>query len=156
MSCNALSYIVQSPINAFTAILTMIQVKSGATFPIELLGAGVSFSNSEASDTAEILLLIKSVASTVTSLTPVPLNQGLGPVAKAVGGTAATGHTATVEGTDSTVLEAEFINTLAGLLWKPAPEERIIIPAATIVALKSNITITSASARAWIKFRELG
>lgn len=156
MSGNALSYIAQADIGAFTAIKTLIQIKAGVTFPIEILRAGVSFDNSQVSDTAEILLLIKSTAATVTSLTPEPLNQSLGPVAKAVGGTAATGHSASAEGSDGAVLAPDFVNTLAGIVWLPTPEERIIIPAAGIIALKSNQIITSAAARAFIVFRELG
>lgn len=149
-------YAVHASIATVTAAKTLIQIKAGATTPLELLRCGVSFSAfSETSDTAEITILRKSAAATVTSFTPLLYN-GIDAAADAVGGTAATGHTATVEGTDGDILYREAVNVLAGFQWLPTPEERLIVPSAGIVAIKSNLAITSATAHAIAIFREIG
>ena len=153
---SGLVYVVPANIATVTAAKTLLQIKAGASTPLELIRAEVSNSTSEVSDTGEIQILEKTAAATVTSFTPVPYNRGLGPTAKAVGGTTATGHTATAEGTDGDILYNRGFNVLNGHVWLPTPKERIVIDPGVIVALKSAITITSVTLIALLVFEELG
>ena len=153
---SGLVYVVEAKIATVTTAKTLIQVKAGATNPLELIRVELSQTTSEVSDTGEFLILEKSVAATVTSFTPRPYNRGLGPVAKAVGGTAATGTDASAEGTDGDVLYRRGFNVLNGHVWLPTPKERIVLDAAQIIALKSGETISSATLVALLVFEELG
>ena len=147
-------YKISQKITVTTAI-TLLQIKAGATNPLEILRASVTNGSVEVSDTMHIKLLRKSAAATVTSLTPLLLNPQY-PVAKAVGGTAATGHTATVEGTDTDIMDEEGNNVLNGYRYLPVPEERIIVPAAGFIALRSEIALASVDLVCVMVFGELG
>lgn len=136
-----------------TTAKTLIQIK--AVNPLEVLRAWITQSSVTADDTGEALLLRYDTAGTVTSATPVKHNP-LSQAAKAVGGTAATGTNATVEG--STNIESivhEGFSVLAGWSWLPTPEERILVPAGGFIGLKSNLDISAANIIAGITFREL-
>ena len=137
-----------------TTAKTLLQIKAGATTPLEILRASITNATVDASDSGVAQILRKSAAATVTSQTA-KLFDGSSTAADAVGGTAATGDTASAEGTDGDVLIEEGFNVLNGFLWLPTPEERIIVPAAGFIALKSDVTITSATLRAVMVFREL-
>ena len=148
-------YVVRQKITGVTTAKTLLQIKAGATFPLELIRASITNASSETSDTLHAQVLRKTAAATVTSFTPLKVNPTY-PVAKAVGGTAATGHTATAEGTDGDILDEEGVNVLNGYrnLW--LPEERPFIDAAGFIALKSALTITSADLVCVMVFGELG
>ncbi len=147
-------YIVRATLAAETAVQTLIQVKAGATTPLWLVEAGISFSVfSEVSDTMAGIIVEKSAAATVTSFTP--LVYGSAPAADAVGGTAATGVNATVEGTDGDILHEEAMNVLNGWLWRGTPETYIPVDAAGIIGLKLNLAITSSTVHCYVKFAEL-
>ena len=148
-------YSVTVSIAAVTTAQTLIQIKAGATTPLELLRAEVSQTTTETSDTAEFVIRRKTVAATVTSATPL-LYLPSGPVADAVGGTAATGTDGSAEGTDSDILYQRGFNVLNGHTWLPTPEGRIIVGSAGIIALISNITVSSATLVAHVVFREFG
>ncbi len=147
-------YVISQKITVTTAV-TLLQIKAGATFPLHLIRASCTNAGVETSDTAHIEILRKSAAATVTSLTPKLLNPTY-PVAKAVGGTAATGHTATGEGTDGDILDEEGVNVLNGyrMLW--LPEERPVIDAAGFIAMRSEIAVTSVDLVCVMVFGELG
>lgn len=147
-------YVVRQKITV-TAAVTLLQVKAGATFPLELIRASVTNATSETSDTLHAQVLRKSVAATVTSFTPLLVNPTY-PVAKAVGGTAATGHTGSAEGTDSDILDEEGVNVLNGYRQIWLPEERPVVAAAGIIALKSALAISSADLVCIMVFGELG
>lgn len=149
------TYVVNhSGITVSTAI-TIIQIKAGAAKGLEIMRAHVTQSTVTASTMARIQLLRKTLAATVTSFTPLKLDPDA-VAAAAVGGTAATGITATVEGTDGDILHTAAFNMVSGWLYSPIPEERIIVPAGGIIALKFPAAPTSATWDAQIKFRELG
>lgn len=136
-----------------TTAKTLIQLK--AVNSLELLRAWITQSSVTADDTGEALLLRYDTAATVTSATPVKHNP-LSQAAKAVGGTAATGTNATVEGsTNIENIVLEGFSVLAGWSWLPTPEERILVPAGGFLGLKSNLDITSANIIAGMTFREL-
>jgi len=134
--------------------ITVIQLKAGAA-ALELLRATIGQKGSTTSAIERIGLLRKTSAATVTAATPLKLSAG-DPAALAVGGTAATGITATAEGTDGDVLVDECFNIVNGTwTWLPTPEERIRVPQGGIVAMKF---LTAPSSQTWyasLVFREL-
>ncbi len=135
-----------------TTAKTLIQIKAASA--LEILRMSITQTSTETSDTAEAQILRKTVAATVTSFTPL-LWATNDQAAKAVGGTAATGHTASAEGTDGDILVAEGFNVLAGWTWLPTPEERMSLESGEFIALKSAITIASSTLIGLIVFREL-
>jgi len=148
-------YSVTVNVSGVTIAKTLIQLVAGATTAIEILRASVTNTSVEASDTGEIILVRKTAAATVTSATPLLL-VGIQAAADAIGGAALTGTNASGEGTDGDILIREGFNVLSGMLYLPIPEERIIIPGAGIIGLKSNITLASVDLAAIIIFKELG
>lgn len=118
-----------------TAAITLVQVKAPTDSVLKLLRAWISNTDLETSNQLRAQILRKSAAATVTSHTPAPTAVGM-PASGAVGGTAATGVNASVEGTDSTVLVDDGFNILNGFLWVPTPDEQIVVPPGGIIALK--------------------
>lgn len=131
--------------------ITILQVKAGAA-ALELLRAGLSQGLSETSTMEHVQILRKTAAATVTSFTPRRYNPS-DPVALAVGGVAATGYTATAEGTDGEVLLDEGWNILNGWQWKSG-EDRIVVPQGGILAMKFPVAPASATWRAFMVFAE--
>ncbi len=128
-------YVVNLTNQAITAAISLIQIKAGASNPLQLIEARVSQSSSTTSAQQRAQLLRKTAAATVTAFTPL-LENGADPAAGAVGGTAATGTNASAEGADGDLLMQWDFNVLTGLLWQPALEDRIWVPVSGIIALK--------------------
>jgi hypothetical protein len=120
-------------VSVSTAI-TLLQYKAGSTNTAKLIRAWVTQSNQTSSTQQTIAILRKSAAATVTSFTPLLLDPG-DSAAAGVGGTSATGYTATAEGTNGNILVQADFNVLNGWLWVPVPEDRIIIPPSGIIGL---------------------
>lgn len=120
---------------AVTGAITLVQVKAGADTSLVILRAWMSQENIDTTDQLRVQFVIKSAAATVTTFTPLLHRRNTG-AAKAVGGTAATGTNATVEGTDTDILNPDVPNQLNGWLYMPVPEERIIIAGGDIIGLK--------------------
>lgn len=139
-------YVIKHEAISVTGAITIIQLKAGASNICRLLRLEVSQTASTTSAMVRLQILRKSAAATVTSYTPLLLDPGDG-AAKSVGGTSATGITASGEGTDGDILKSATFNALSGYLWVPVPEERIIVPAAGIIGVKfpanPNLTITA-------------
>ena len=135
--------------------ITILQYKSGAANKASLVRCSISQGLSETSTMEQIKVLRKTAAATVTSFTPLE-NDPDGPIAFGVGGTAATGITATAEGTDGDILINEGFNILNGFLWVRGtrqPEE-IVIPAGGIIAMKFPVAPASATWRAQFVIEE--
>lgn len=128
-------YSAQMVDTSVSGAITILQVKAGAADPIQLLRAFVSQRTLTVSAQQRIQIVRKSAAATVTSFTPIKYNPA-SPASGAAGGTAATGYNGSAEGTDGDVVIADIFNILAGWLWVPTPEERIVVPAGGIIALK--------------------
>lgn len=140
---------------AISTAITVIQIKAGAS-ALEILRASIGQKASTTSAIERIGLVRKSSAATVTSATPLKLNAG-DPAALAVGGTSATGVTATAsDASDTDILVDECFNIVNGSwAWLPTPEERIRVPQGGILALKF---LTAPASQTWyasVKFREL-
>ena len=139
---------------------TIIQIKASASKPFKIIRAWVTQSDTTSSSQTAIQLVRKSAAATVSTAVIsnlVQLRPGDMPSNVALG-VNATGFTATVEGTDDPagLLIEEGFNILNGWLYLPVPEERIIVPANGIIALKFPVTPPSATYKAGIIFGELG
>lgn len=106
-----------------TSAKTLLQVATPSTTDLTILGWGVSFDGTTASDAPGIVELIDvNVAATVTSLTPEKWGSDLAQASLCIGGTAATGYSATVEGTitGSRLLGSANIHPQTGYeLWYP-------------------------------------
>jgi|ERR1051326_3541299 predicted RecA/RadA family phage recombinase len=129
-------YVVRLAPTALTTALTLVQVKAGSAAGLFILSARVYQVTKTSTELLKVQVLRKTGAATVTSFTPLKLNSG-DPSALCVGGTSATGITATNEGTDGDILAETVWNILNGeWLYLPVPEERIWVPAAGIAAVK--------------------
>lgn len=124
-----------SAVSVSTAI-TLIQVKAGATVPLQIVRATLGQSSSTTSTQQRVQINRKSAAATVTSSTPILIGPSTDPAASAVGGTSATGHTASAEGTDSDILFEDVWNYLNGWVFLPTPKEYLFINAAGMVGVK--------------------
>lgn len=133
MSPTGLYQIQMSAVSVSTAI-TLLQIKAGTAKAVRILRAWVAQSGSTTSTMQRIRLVRKSAAATVTSFTPILLTGAQ--AANAAGGTSATGHTASGEGTDGDILLDDVFNILNGWVWIPTPEERIIVPVGGMIGLK--------------------
>lgn len=137
-----------------SAILTLLQIKAGATVPLQIIRAVIGQTGSTTSTQQAVQINRKSAAATVTSFTPILNGPVTDPAASAVGGTAATGTNATVEGTDTNIVRQDVFNFLNGWLFLPTPKEYIFVDAATIIGLKLPTT-PSFVATADLVFEEL-
>ena len=131
-------YILKNSATVSTAI-TVLQLKAGANNGFEIVRAQANQRGSTTSVEEAIALVRKSAAATVTAAvagTTLFFRDPNQAAASLSLGTAATGVTATVEGTDGDVAWEEGFNVLNGWLYLPVPEERIYVPPAGIIALK--------------------
>lgn len=133
--------------------ITVIQYKAGAANKAAVVRFSVGQGLSETSTMEQIVLVRKSVAATVTSFTPIE-NDPDGTIAFGVGGTAATGITATVEGTDGDLLVDRAFNILNGMEWVRSHQSEIMIPAGGIIALKFPVAPASATWRIQLTVEE--
>lgn len=129
---------------AVSTAITVVQYKAGATNKASVVRFRVTQRLSETSQQEQIYLLRKTAAATVTAFTPIE-NDPDGAAAFGVGGTAATGITATAEGTDGDVLVSAGFNVLNGFEWVRSDMNEIIVPAAGIIAIKFPVAPTSAT-----------
>ena len=128
---------------------------------VEILRAGVSQSGTSTSQQLGIRVGTKASAfGTYTSTTPASFTPGAvaSGIAGGTAGAAATAGTdASAEGAGTfTDMWSEGFNNLAGWLYIPTPEERIVIPADTAFAIKLRGTPTTLTNwNAFVVFREL-
>jgi hypothetical protein len=148
--------LVRSSVTTSTAISIQV-VWVPVTTAIEQTRAWVNQSTVTTSAQTRIQLVRKTgTAPTVTSQTPALLGPGM-QASKCVGGTAASGITASAEGTDGAVYIEEGFNIVNGWLYLPVPEERMMLLGSTAsgVALKFPTAPTSAgyaSGQEWLEY----
>ena len=141
-----------SAIVVSTAI-SIIQYKAGAANKAAVVRFSIGQGLSETSTMEQIHLLRKTAAATVTSFTPLE-NDPDGAAAFGVGGTSATGITATAEGTDGDILVDRAFNILNGMEWVRSDRCELMIPAGGIIALKFPVAPASATFRAQLVIEE--
>jgi hypothetical protein len=138
------TYSVRLTPTSISAAKTLIQIKTGAA-PVEIIRVRVTQSTLTAIAYWNLQLKRSSAAATVTSFTPLKYNPN-DPISLAVGGTAATGVNASVEGTDTDIDDETQWNVINGeWVHLPVPEERIWIPQSSIWGVKLNTAPSVAS-----------
>ncbi len=138
-----------------SSAITLIQIKAGATVPLQIIRATISQSSSTTSAALRATINRKSGAATVTSATPALLGPSTDPAASAVGGTSATGTNASAEGTDSALLIEDGFNVLNGWVFLPTPKEYLFVDAATFIALRFPSAPSATTFEAMMIFEEL-
>lgn len=101
----------QVKVTTGTAIKSLLQIATPSTTGITIIEWGISFDGSAAATPIAVELLQTDVAATVTSLTPTVWGDPNAPASLCVGGTTATGYTASAEGTITAtrVFDAQLI-----------------------------------------------
>lgn len=113
-----------------STLITALQITAGSGRPLYIVRWSITQRGSTASAMQTINLLRKTAGATVTSITPAPLNSNYPSAA------ATAGHSASAEGTDSTILDRRSFNSLAGIEVLYTPDEMPLVPAAGIIAWK--------------------
>jgi len=104
----------QVPVTTGTAIKTLLQIATPSTRKIRVVEWGISFDGSAAATPIRCELIQTNVAATVTAHVAAgvpPFNNSNGPASLVTLGTAATGYTATAEGsiTSTKMLDVQFV-----------------------------------------------
>lgn len=146
-------YVINHNAIVVSTAITVIQYKAGASNKAAVVRFRIGQGLSETSTMEQIVLIRKTAAATVTSFTPIELDPD-GPIAFGVGGTAASGITATVEGTDGDLLVDAPFNILNGYEWVRSAREEIMVPVAGIIALKFPVAPASATWRIQLVIEE--
>lgn len=123
---------------AVSTAITVLQLKAGSTMGFEVLRAWMTQHTTATPAQATVSLIRKTVAATVTTAvvgTHILKHDPNGPTPQLSLGTAATGITATAEGTDGEEPWSEAFNVVNGVLWFPE-KERIFVPPDGILGLK--------------------
>lgn len=128
--------VIRAPVATSTAI-TVNQVLVPALAAAEFTRCWCNQSTVTTTNQTTIQLNQDSSTSTVTSQGPVAAGKGM-QASKCVGGTSATGITATIEGTVASTWWQEGFNIVNGILYLPVPEARwmLVGQAAGVAALK--------------------
>lgn len=114
--------LIRSSVTTSTGI-TVNQVGGVAGVALEVYRVWGNQSTITSTAQTRLQFLLKSGAATVTGQSPALLSPAM-QASKAVSGATASGITATIEGTDSTVWDEEGFNEVNGWLYLPVPEER--------------------------------
>ncbi len=149
--------LVNNGVSISTAI-TAIQLGVGTHGPAEILRHGVSQSTSTTSTQVKAGFIRKSAAATVTTGvagTTVLKNNPISPTTDATLGTAATGITASAEGTNGELTDVRGFNILNGLEILYTPEERKLVPLSGFASETFLSAPPSATWDAFIEWREL-
>ncbi len=128
--------LIRSSVATSTAI-TVNQVLVPAAASAEFSRCWCNQDSVTTTNQTRIQLNQNSTACTVTSQTPFPAQKSM-QASKCVGGTSATGITATAEGTVTGTWWQEGFNIVNGILYLPVPEARwmLVGQAAGFAALK--------------------
>jgi hypothetical protein len=139
-------YVVSMTRVSVTGAITLIQIKAGASVPLQIIRAVIGQTSTTTSAQQAVQINRKSAAATVTTFTPVITGPVTDPAASAVGGASATGTNASAEGTDSNVVKQDVFNYLNGWQFLPTPKEYTFVDAASILALKLPVAPASSTA----------
>lgn len=154
----------QAAVTTGTAIKTMLQLATPSTRQIQLISWGFTADDAPGAD-GVIELLQTDVAATVTAHVAAGV-QNLDPNGTAsllTLGTAATGYTATAEGTTtaSRTFDAVALDSTAGssaltYAWQWMPDERPIVAVSKFLRVRATTPTTAVDLRTWIVYNEVG
>jgi len=156
----------QASVSTGTTIKTMLQVATPATRQIEVLSWGYTSDDVPGAD-GVIELLQTDVAATVTAhvasgIQPLDPN---GVASLCIGGTTATGFTASGEGsiTATRMFDVVSLSTTSAeaapflsYVRDFMPDERPVIPISKFLRVRVTCPTTAIDLRCWIVFREIG
>lgn len=152
------SYILNNLGVSISTAITAIQFKAGVNGAVAIMRASLSQGSTATSSQINAAVLRKSAAATVTAgvagTTVLKVNP-VNPTTDASLGTAATGITASAEGTNGEQFVTDGHNDLNGYVYLPAPEEREIIAQGGIAGLTFLSAPASATRHARLAFMEL-
>lgn len=154
----------QQSVTTGTTIKTMLQVATPSTRQIQLLSWGFSIDDTSGAD-GVVELLQTDVAATVTAHVAAgiqPLDPN-GAASLCVGGTSATGYTATVEGSttatrtfDAVSLSATTSESPYTYVYQWMPDERPIVAVSKWLRVRATTPTTAVDMRCWVVFNEVG
>lgn len=113
-----------------STLITALQLTAGSGRPLYIVRWSITQRSLTSSQMLAINLLRKSGAATVTSVTPAAMSPNFPSTA------ATAGHSASAEGTDSTIIDRRAFNTLAGIEVLYTPDEMPVVGSAGILAWK--------------------
>ena len=152
----------QAAVSTGTAIKTMLQLATPATRQIQLISWGFTLDDPPGAD-AVIELLQTDVAATVTAHIAAGV-QPLDPNAPAsllTLGTAATGYTASAEGsiTATRVFDAVALSSVSGESpltygWQWMPDERPIVAISKFLRVRATTPTSAVDMRCWVCWDE--
>lgn len=123
-------YVISVTRLAVTAAISLIQLKTGASCPAQVIRAVIGQTSSTTSTQQAVQINRKvTTAATVTSFTPLANGPITDPAAQAVSSTSGTGTNASAEGTDGNIVRQDVFNFLNGWLYLPTPKEYIFVDA---------------------------
>jgi hypothetical protein len=117
--------LIRASVATSTAI-TVNQILAPAQSAIEITRAWCNQDSVTTTNQTRIQLNRCATVGTVTSQTPTSTQNGM-QASKCVGGTSATGITATIEPGTATTIWSEGFNIVNGILFLPVPETRALI-----------------------------
>jgi hypothetical protein len=140
---------------AVTAVQDLFELVAPADSVVLLHSVTLSQSTDAGDTESEMLNLLYHRGSTSgsggTSVTPAPLNLG----DAAFGGTCEANNT--TQSTEGTILRADNFNVLAGYIWQPTPEERIVLsPSGRLIIELQAAPADSITMSGTIVFEEIG
>src|SRR3569832_1594028 len=124
-------YVVKNNGVSISTAITVLQVKAGTNGAIEVQRASLSQGSVATSAQYAAALLRKTFVATVTTGaagTTVLKQNPINPTTDLSLGTAATGITASAEGTNGEITITRGFNDLNGMEWLASPEERVLAP----------------------------
>jgi hypothetical protein len=154
----------QASVTTGTAIKTMLQVATPSTRQIRLIAWGFTIDDTAGAD-GVVELLQTDVAATVTAHVAAgiqPLDPN-GTASLCVGGTSATGYTATVEGSTTATRTFDVVSLSATTSESPytyayqwMPDERPIVAVSRFLRVRATTPTTGVDMRCWVVFDEVG
>lgn len=139
-----------------TAIKTLQQIATPSTTQIKIIAWGIDFDGSAAATPGSVELIVTDVAATSgTSVTPTKWNDPNGPVSLCVGGTGATNHSPSAEGTITAVrsLDSHLIAPTNQYKWEFSLGREPLIEVSKFVRVRVHFA-AGINAISWILYEE--
>lgn len=139
-----------------TNIKTLQQVATPSTTEIKVVAWGIDFDASVAATPGSVELIVTDVAATSgTSVTPTKWNNPNGSVSACVGGTGATNHSPTVEGTITAVrsLDSHLIAPTNQYKWEFSLGREPLVEVSKFLRVRVHFAAT-VNAISWILWEE--
>lgn len=147
-------YTASALISSLATSKTVVLLTAPATAAVEILGIGLSNTDSESSEQWDIALFRVTTLGSAAGTSVVPAKHENGDTAA----NASCLVNLTVEPTtyETVAIDRQGVSNLAGYRYDPIPEERPALPPSGSIGLKLISTPSSFNAAIQITFREIG